>query len=57
MRSTTISGLSARMGVQAIALLKLNARKEPSLPKLTLMMIVLIIREKLRQLEEQQKKT
>ena len=57
MRSTTISGLSARMGVQAIAHRKLNARKEPNLPKLTLVLIVLVIREKLRQLEEQQKKT
>ena len=45
------------MRVRAIALLKLNARKEPNLPKLTLILIVLIIREKLTQLEEQQKKT
>ena len=55
--STTINGLSARMRVEAIALLKLNARKEPDLPKLILMLIVLIIRVQLRQLEQQQKKT
>ena len=52
----TVNGLNARVKVEAIASLKLNAKKEPDQPKLTLILIVLIIRKQLRILEKQQKK-
>lgn len=45
----TVNGLSSRVKLEAIASLKLNAKKELDQPKLTLILIVLIIRKQLMQ--------